>query len=172
MDKRGLLGLILFFLTVSSYAFAFPKVGERPPDFKLLALDESKPVALDDLQGKVVLLNIWASWCTTCKAEMPEFVEMQERYRDQGFLIVGISVDNKKEKAIRFLKDLEMKTGKGVNFPVLYDEQKKVAESYHPIGMPSSYLIGKDGRLLRVFPGSFDKSNIGILKDAIEGALK
>ncbi len=153
-------------------AFAVPKAGTPAPDFSLPGLDGGKTYSLDDFKGKVVLLNFWASWCTGCKAEMPEFIKLQEEYRDRGFLIVAVNVDRSPEKAEKFLKGLEELTGKEVNFLVLHDGKKEVIKRYRPIGMPSSYLIDKDGVLVKYFPSSFTEDNIGVLKGAIEEVLR
>ena len=162
--------LVLIFLL--GLAFAVPKTGAPAPDFQLPDLDGSKTHSLKDFKGKVVLLNFWASWCTGCKAEMPEFVKVQEEYKDKGFLIVAVNVDRSPEKAKEFLKGLEKLTGKSINFLVLYDGKKEVIKKYKPIGMPSSYLIDKSGVLVKYFPSSFTEENIGVLKDAIEEALR
>lgn len=164
---------ILFGVLISyTLLFAVPKIGEKAPDFELPTLDGSKTYSLKDFKGKVVLLNFWASWCTGCKAEMPEFVKLQNEYEDKDFLIVAVNVDRTPEKAKEFLEKLQKITGKKINFLVLYDGKKKVIRVYKPIGMPSSYLISKDGVLLKYFPSSFTEENIGELKQAVEEALR
>ena len=167
---RKVLVLVAFGMGV---LFGIPRMGHIAPNFTLPDIFEpSKTYSLSDFKGKVVLLNFWASWCTGCRAEMPEFIEVQKKYKDKGFVIVAVNVDRSPEKGINFLKELEEETGKKINFLVLYDGNKKVIRKYKPIGMPSSYLIGKDGRLIKYFPSSFTKENIDILIRAIEEALK
>jgi len=166
---RKVLYLLLLVVGLSS---AVPKMGSPAPDFQLPDLDGSKTYSLKDFRGKVILLNFWASWCTGCKAEMPEFIKLQEEYKEKGFLIVAVNVDRNPEKAKKFLKGLEELTGRKVNFLVLHDGGKKVIRKYKPIGMPSSYLIDKGGVLVKYFPSSFTEENIGTLKNAIEEVLK
>lgn len=153
--------------------FAVLQEGQPAIDFKLPSIyDSAKVYSLRDLRGKVVLMNIWASWCTSCKMEMPEFVNLMEEFKGKNFQIVAINVDNDKNRAVNFLKGLEGKSHERINFTVLYDNDKSVAKEYKPLGMPMSYLIDKNGNLTKVFFGSFNKENIYTLKAAVKEALK
>jgi len=163
---------LLIVLILVSISFAKPKVGDKAPDFELPELFTGKIYKMQDFKGKVVLLNLWASWCTGCKAEMPEFFKLQQKYKDKDFVIVAISVDNSKEKAIKFLKETEEKLGMKTPFIVLWDKDKKVARIYRPRGMPSSYLIDKDLIIRKVFIGSFTEENIHILEKEIQKLLE
>ncbi len=133
--------------------------------------DGSVSYTLDDYRGKVLLLNIWASWCSGCKKEMPLFQKVQDAYRNKGFSIVTVNIDNKKERALNFLTKLERKMGAKVSFTVLYDRGKELAGRYNPFGLPASYLIDPEGNLIRTFPGSFDTTNLIDLTTAIDQAL-
>lgn len=163
--------VVILILPVISPAMV--QEGQQAIDFSLPDIyDNARNRSLKDFRGKVVLLNIWASWCTGCQAEMPEFMDIQKEYAGKGFIIVAVNVDNNKEKAVEFIKKLEEKTRKKLEFVIPYDKEKSVAKEYKPRGMPASYLIDKSGRLSRVFLGSFTEANINILKTAIDGALK
>ncbi len=164
--------VLCLFVFLTTFVFAVPKMNSPAPDFSLPDLEGTKTYSLVDFKGKVILLNFWASWCTGCKAEMPEFVKLQEEYADKGFLIVAVNVDRDPSKAKDFLKELEEATGSKVNFLVLYDGKKKVIKRYRPIGMPSSYLINREGVLVKYFPSSFTEENIQTLKNAIEEVLR
>ena len=159
-------------LALYSLALSVPRAGSPVPEFNLPELEGGKTYQLSDFRGKVILLNFWASWCTGCRAEMPEFIKLQEEYGGGDFRIVAVNVDRSPDKAIEFLRELEKETGKRVNFLVLYDRGKKVIRKYKPIGMPSSYLINREGKLIKYFPSSFTEENIHILKKAIEEALR
>lgn len=164
---------MVFILMQANLSIAVPQEGHAAIDFRLPDItDSAKTYSLKDLRGKVVLLNIWASWCTGCKVEMPEFINLMEEFKGKNFQIVAISVDNDKNKAVNFLKGLEVKSHERINFTVLYDGDKSVAKEYKPMGMPMSYLIDRNGNLTKVFFGSFNKENIYTLKAAVKEALK
>jgi len=162
---------VLLLLSVSgTCADAFE--GKPAFDFSLQDISNTeKTVTMKDLQGKVVLLNIWASWCTGCRAEMPEFISVKERFGDKGFEIVAVNIDNKKKNALKFLEKLEKNTGHKVNFSVLFDPDKKLAGQYNPPALPASYLIDRNGTIVKVYDASFDDSSRVELEHAIEGML-
>ena len=121
-------------------------------DFKLKDLD-GKEVSLSSYKGKVVLLNFWATWCGPCKAEIPGFVELQEKYRDQ-LTIVGYSVDDTAELAKKYAAEYKM------NYPILLGEGREdVQDAYGPIwGIPASFIISKDGTVCRKHMGIAPKA--------------
>jgi thiol-disulfide isomerase/thioredoxin len=121
-------------------------------DFTMKDLD-GKEVSLSSYKGKVVLLNFWATWCGPCKAEIPGFVEIQEKYKDQ-LVIVGFSVDDTAEKAREYAKQYKM------NYPILLGEGREdVQDAYGPIwGIPASFIISKDGRVCRKHLGIAPKA--------------
>jgi peroxiredoxin len=132
------------------------------PDFSLESLD-GKTMRLSDLRGKAVLLNFWATWCGPCKVEMPWFVDLQNQYRSQGLQIVGVAMDDaSKEDIGKFAKDM------GVNYPILIGKES-VADQYGGVdGLPESFLITRDGRIIDKIIGLRGKSEI---EDAIKKAL-
>ena len=164
--KKILLGLLL----VSSL-FADIKVGDKAIGFDLKDLNKEKSYTLEGLKGQVVLLNIWASWCSGCKAEMPEFFELQKEYKD-GFQLVAISIDKKPKDAKKFLAMVEKKLGYETPFIVLHDKKKSSAKAYKCVGMPSSYLIDKNGVIQKIMVGSLDEEKIKLLKADINKLLK
>ena len=103
--------------------------------------------------GKVVLINFWAAWCTPCAEEVPQLVALQDKYRDQGFRVIGISMDDSDSALRDFYRKYKM------NYPVAAGSAK-IAESYGGIlGLPTSFLISRDGRIRAKYPGlaDFDK---------------
>ena len=121
-------------------------------DFTMKDLD-GKQVSLSSYKGKVVLLNFWATWCGPCKAEIPGFVELQEKYKDQ-LVIVGFSVDDTAEKAREYATQYKM------NYPILLGEGREdVQDAYGPIwGIPASFIISKDGKVCRKHLGIAPKA--------------
>ena len=121
-------------------------------DFTMKDLD-GKDVSLSSYKGKVVLLNFWATWCGPCKAEIPGFVELQEKYKDK-LTIVGFSVDDEADKARTFATEYKM------NYPILLGlGREDVQDAYGPIwGIPASFIISKDGKVCRKHLGIAPKN--------------
>jgi peroxiredoxin len=111
-------------------------------------------VKLSAFKGKVILLDFWATWCPPCKAEIPGFVELQETYRDQGLQVVGVSVDDTPDKLKPFAAEFKM------NYPVLVGlERDDLQDAYGPMwGIPTTYLIARDGRICRKNSGIVGKA--------------
>lgn len=101
-------------------------------------------------RGKVVLINFWAAWCTPCAQEIPQFVAFQDRYRGQGFQILGISMEDQESALRRFYATYKM------NYPVVIGNQR-IAQDYGGIlGLPTSFLVGRDGRIQQKYAGVTD----------------
>jgi len=123
-------------------------------DFKFKNLEGKEvPLASFKNTGKVVLLNFWATWCGPCKAEIPGFVELQQKYKDK-LTIIGLSVDDTAALAKQYADELK------VNYPILLGEGREdVQDAYGPIwGLPSSFIISKDGRVCRKHMGIAPKA--------------
>lgn len=124
----------------------------------------SAPVSLSKLQGKVVYLDFWASWCGPCRQSFPWMNEMQAKYGPKGLQIVAVNVDSKREDADRFL------ASSPANFVVAYDSRGQTPSRYQIKGMPSSVLIGANGQVIRVHAG-FRQEERKAQEDAIVAAL-
>lgn len=125
------------------------EVTQAAPDFDLAG--RLTNVKLSDYKGKTVYLDFWASWCGPCKQSFPWMNDMQTRYSTQGLRVVGINVDQKTEDAKAFLKDTP------ASFDVAFDAAGKTPKSYAIKGMPTSVLIGPDGKVLIVHSGFKDE---------------
>ena len=118
------------------------------PDFALTELSGQK-LDLAEYRGKVVLLDFWATWCGPCRIEIPGFIELQKKYRDQGFTVIGVSLDDSVEPVKDFYQEF------GMNYPVAVSGDKKVDLLYGGIiGLPTAYLIGRDGRIYAKHSGA------------------
>jgi peroxiredoxin len=121
------------------------------PDFSLPDLTGQR-LNLSSYRGKVVLLDFWATWCDPCRDEIPHFVELQDRYRDQGLQIIGVSMDDGPEPVRDFSQHFKM------NYPVVMGNAK-TGELYGGVlGLPIAFLIGRDGRISAKHIGATDVS--------------
>ena len=179
----GVLGTLGYFLLFSqeikfslSQEEALSKVlGDinKAPDFKLTAMNDSV-YTLSKLEGKVVLINFWATWCGPCRMEIPEFNEMHKSYHERGLEILGISVSDNKKQLKNFAKSF------AVNYPLLYGgarEMNKIMKDYGGVyAVPSSFLVGKNGNIVWSYPGAilknYDPQTFATLLYEIEKELK
>jgi thiol-disulfide isomerase/thioredoxin len=121
-------------------------------DFTMKDLD-GKDVSLTSFKGKVILLNFWATWCGPCKAEIPGFVELQSKFKND-LVVVGYSVDDEAPKARAFANEYKM------NYPILLGEGREdVQDAYGPIwGIPASFIISRDGKVCKKHLGIAPKA--------------
>jgi peroxiredoxin len=110
------------------------------PDFTLRKAHGGN-LRLSEQRGRVVMVNFWATWCGPCRQEMPQLNRLYEKYRNSGFVLLGVNVDEDANKAIGMADKL------GVSFPVLLDADKKVSRLYDLSDMPSTLVIDRDGRV-------------------------
>ena len=137
--------------------------GDHPeaPPISLTDI-EGKRLDLADYKGKVVVLDFWATWCGPCRIEIPGFVEMQNKYANQGFSIIGISFDDEAEPVVQFYKDFKM------NYPVAVGNQR-IGELYGGVlGLPTTFLIGRDGRIYAKHTGA---TNPSVIEDEVRQLL-
>jgi len=138
-------GVLLFILCGSSPV----PVGDMAPEFSLGSTAE-EVITLSSLKGKVVYLDFWASWCPSCKASFPWLSQMQEKYKSQGLEVVAINVDKKRADADKFLSTLTP------TFKILFDPAGITPAQYGLPGMPTSFIIGRDGRIVSIHSGFTD----------------
>ena len=158
--------IILILMLTSLSLFASVGEGDRALDFKLKSLT-GKSYSMHSFKGKVVLLNLWASWCGGCKKEMPEFYKLQKSMGSK-FKIVAVTIDKNKSDAKSFLASVNKKTKMKTPFVVLHNPSKSLAKAYQAEGMPSSYLIDKKGIIRAVIIGSLNSGDIEQLKVEIK----
>lgn len=125
-----------------------PRIGTTAPDFTVKDADHS--VTLSGLRGKVVVLNFWATWCPPCVEETPSLVQMQQRMKDKGVVVLAVSVDADADAYHRFLKD------HGVNLLTVRDADQKSNSLYGTIRFPETYVIDRNGVVRRKFIGPVD----------------
>ena len=141
---------IFFAIMLATVVCSSPSLaGELAPDFTLRDID-GKDVKLSTFKGKVVMVNFWATWCGPCKIEMPHLDKMDREFEDKGFEVISISTDD--ARAASKVKPLIKRGGYG--FTVLLDKDTTVVAQYNPAKtLPYNALIGRDGRIHKVYQG-------------------
>jgi thiol-disulfide isomerase/thioredoxin len=146
--------LLLFIAPASSFAqqdqdnepvIRFVRNPDPAPDFKLTALD-GKPITLATLQGKVVLLNFWATWCGPCRAEIPDLVALQERYKGR-LQIIGLNVDDEETDIQQYVQET------GINYPVAMTSNDVRIQFGGIPALPTSFVLDTEGRVVQKHVG-------------------
>ena len=117
------------------------KKEAKAQDFSV-SLVNGETFQLSEQQGKVVIMNIWATWCAPCHDETPDFVDLYNRYKDEGLVILGVSIDEQGKSVVKpFMEKYE------VNYPMVIDDGS-IMDKYGPtMGIPTTYIINKKGNL-------------------------
>lgn len=151
--------------TSTSGAIPAPREGFLAPDFSLNTL-AGEPITLSELRGQAVLINLWATWCPPCRAEMPAMQKLFDEYQDQGFMVLAVNMtyqDNPSAVA-PFVQE------NALNFPILLEDTGKVAEQYELRSLPSSFFIDRNGIIQEVVIGG-PMSEV-LLRTRIESILQ
>ncbi len=128
--------------------------GKKASDFDLKTSDGT-PVQLSKLKGKVVLLNFWATWCGPCRREIPDFLEVYNEYREKGFEIVGVSLDEEGWSVINpFVKQYK------ITYPIVVGDGKLVRAYGGFEFIPTTFLIDKKGTIVHTFTGAVKKAEL------------
>ncbi len=114
--------------------------GGPAPDFTLKSAD-GRNIKLSERRGEVVMINFWASWCGPCRQEMPHLDRLYRQYRDLGFTILGVNVEEDPNQARRLLAEIP------VSFPVLYDARNEVSRAYRVAAMPTTVILDRNGQI-------------------------
>ena len=147
--SRLILIVIVIVLTGVVYA-----QGKKASDFELKT-SEGKTVQLSKLKGKVVLLNFWATWCGPCRAEIPDFLEVYKQYKEKGFEIVGVSLDEEGWSVVNpFVQQYKIK------YPIVIGSGKLVKEYGGFEFIPTTFLIDKKGAIVHTFTGAVTKAEL------------
>lgn len=125
-----------------------PRQGFLAPDFGL-PNSQGEIVRLSSLRGQPVIINLWASWCTPCRAEMPAIQKVYEQYKDQGLVVLGVNATNQDnpQNAVQFVEDM------GLTFPILFDMDGEVSQQYLLSALPTTFFVDGSGTIQEVVVG-------------------
>ena len=123
-------------------------VGSEAPAFTATDL-QGRPVSLADLRGQVVLLNIWATWCGPCRAEMPAMERAYQKHGPSGFAVLAVDVQERDPEVLAFLREV------GATFPSAMDTTGEASRTWRAVGLPTSFLIDRQGIIRDVRVGPF-----------------
>lgn len=142
-----------------------PQAGFQAPDIHLKT-PEGKTYSLSELRGQAVLVNIWATWCPPCRAEMPAIQALYEEYQERGLVVLGVNstIQDEPMKIGPFLDEYQL------TFPILLDETGEVTRAYQVRALPSSFFIDRQGRIHEVVIGG--PMSPALLRTRIEEILK
>ena len=144
-----------------------PQPGMLATDFTLSVFGEEESRSLSDFQGDYVILNMWASWCAPCRDEMPYFIQFHEDFKNKGVQVVGVNMtttERSSESISQFVEDFQ------IPFPTLMDEEGEVYTSYQVLGIPLTYVLDPDGKVVIRRQGFVNYEILeGYLEEAMEG---
>ena len=124
------------------------EVGNLAPDFQLQSLD-GQTLSLGNQQGKPVLINFWATWCSPCRGEMPYIQEIYEEWSDKGLVVLTINMGESSSTVEEFMQSYNL------SFTVLLDTRQDVAQRYNITGIPTTFFVDKDGIIQDKLIGAF-----------------
>jgi peroxiredoxin len=156
MTRRSFLlalAAVLAFGALRSFRSSPVRIGEAAPAFRLAGLN-GQTASLSDYRGKTVVLNFWATWCPDCREEMPTLEALQRKFHSDGLEVVAASVDDAGRTAV-----LPFVARYSPTFTVLLADPS-TARAYGVRAIPSTFLIGPDGRVIRQYAGALEPSQL------------
>jgi peroxiredoxin len=171
-----LTGLVVLMAWLNQDQLYSVEVGGPAPEFSAFDL-QGTPVSLGDYRGSVLLLNIWATWCTPCKAEMPSIQRLYQDIDDDDFQVLAVSIDrapsdddrsNPLGGKLRAFAD-----SLGLTFPILHDPSGEIATNFRTTGVPESFVLDRHGVILRKITGPTEwdaPQNVEFIQRLLEGA--
>ena len=155
--------LVIAFIALNISPAMAVDIGQPAPAFEWRN-ESGSPVGLDQYKGKVVYLDFWASWCGPCRQSFPWMNEMLAKYAAKGLVVVGVNLDANAADAKKFLNETPAK------FDVFFDNKGQSPKLYGVRGMPTSYLIDRNGKIASIHAG-FNPAKKAELESALRNAL-
>lgn len=161
----AILGLLAYGFTIEPRYIPTPFIAKPAPPFTLTLFD-GRTLALEDLRGKVVFLNFWASWCPPCRAEARMLESAWQKHRDQGVVFLGVNIQDEEENARGFIREF------GITYPNGFDRGARIAIEYGVWGLPETFFIDREGRITYKHVGALGGETIATkLDEAAQGVV-
>ncbi len=138
-------------------------VGQEAPDFSFPTV-EGQTARLSDYRGQVVLVNLWATWCGPCRVEVPDLVAAYEHYKGRGFTVLAVNQGDPRDQVQAFAGDY------GMSFPVLLDEEGRIRTSYPYRGIPTSFIVDRQGIVRKIWVGTLPGEALSQLVEPLLGS--
>ena len=157
---------VLSFICAFATQFAYSaSVGDDAPSFRARSLDGSETISKSDLEGKVVFVDFWASWCPPCLKSLPEFENLQTSFSGRDdVVVIAINLDENSQDATDFINKIN------VSYKILADQSGEIPESFGVNAMPTSYVIDKSG-VIRYVHSGYKSGDVNKIKAEIEKLL-
>jgi peroxiredoxin len=152
MKKVAVFVFLLAFAIITTGSLTFAS-DQAAPDFTLTDLS-GKSISLSDLKGKVIFVNFWATWCGPCRHEIPDFIEFYKENKDNGVVILGVSIDKSVNKVRDFVDD------NGINYPIAMATDNMVKDYKPGKFIPTTIIIDSDGMIQEKKVGAMDKATL------------
>ena len=168
--------ILILFSGIFLFAFSFSDVQlipvdaqefQQAPDYKAISLD-GNPVSISDYQGKVILVNLWATWCEPCREEMPALGELHSMFPRSDFEIIGVSIDDPGFEQVI----VQTMAEDNLSYPIWLDPENRFQFAFRTIGVPESFLIDADGQIIHQWKGAFNPvsdDTINLVESTIQG---
>lgn len=154
--------LILVTLLSTCLLAAESEPAKVAPNFTLTDVSTGKPVSLSDFKGKIVIVDFWATWCIPCRKALKFYEKLYREKRNEGLVIIAISIDHREKKLKNYVRKHP------TSFYVLYDPDKIVMKKFKVFRTPTTFIIGRDGKIQNKYIGIIEK----VIKARVEELLK
>jgi peroxiredoxin len=154
LDRLLIAGILLLtgglvWIVSGTLEVRITKAGDMAPDFSIVT-ERGRTVTRTDFGGKILVLNFWASWCPPCIEELPSMNAFAQEYKNQGVVVLGVSIDKNENLYKRFI------TQRQVTFDTARDPEANISASYGTFQIPETYVIDRNGRVLEKADNAFD----------------